>query len=225
MRYLNLNKVITGTQAKKADTYAIETMGIPSLSLMETASSKVADYIIRNFPTSPVTIVCGTGNNGADGICIARILTGDRRFNGSIQAVITGDLEHASWEFLHQLSEYKRIGGNITYYRNGDALPSSDVLVDAVFGIGLLSELREDKKDLLIKADSMHYPHVIAVDIPSGINSDTGELMGAGIHAEITVTFGRSKTGLITGAGQEYAGTVIIEDIGIPDEAYDHVLS
>ena len=71
----------------------------------------------------------------------------------------------------------------------------------------------------------MHYPHVVAVDVPSGINSDTGELMGAGIHANTTVTFGRSKTGLITGEGKEFAGNVIVENIGIPDEAYDHVLS
>ena len=218
-------EAISGTASKKADRYAIDVLGIPSLTLMETASSKVAAHIIRSFPSSSVLILSGTGNNGADGICIARLITEDSEFTGAVQAVVSGNLEHASWEFLHQLSEFKRIGGKITYYKNGDGLPSSDVLVDAVFGIGLLSQLREDKKYLLTKADCMHYPHVIAVDIPSGINSDTGELMGAGIHAGTTVTFGRSKTGLITGEGQEYAGSVIVEDIGIPEEAYDHALS
>ena len=218
-------EAITGTASKRADRYAIDVLGIPSLTLMETASSKVAAHIIRNFPSSSVAILSGTGNNGADGICIARLLCEDPAFTGTVQAVVAGNLEHASWEFLHQLAQFKRIGGNVTYYRNGDVLPSSDVLVDAVFGIGLLSQLREDKKELLMSADCMHYSHVIAVDIPSGINSDTGELMGAGIHSETTITFGRSKTGLITGEGREYAGNVIVEDIGIPDEAYDHVLS
>ena len=217
--------VISGTVSKKADRYAIDVLGIPSLTLMETASSKVAAHIISNFPTSSVLVLSGTGNNGADGICIARLLCESTAFTGTLQAVVAGNLEHASWEFLHQLSEFKRIGGKISYFRNGDSLPSSDVLVDAVFGIGLLSQLREDKKELLMSADCMHYSHVIAVDIPSGVNSDTGELMGAGIHSETTITFGRNKTGLITGAGREYAGNVIVEDIGIPDEAYDHVLS
>ena len=216
---------ITGTASKKADRYAIDVLGIPSLTLMETASSKVASYIISNFSSSSVLVLSGTGNNGADGICIARLLSENSSFTGTVQAVVAGNLEHASWEFLHQLAEYKKIGGTISYYRNGDTLPSSDVLIDAVFGIGLLSQLREDKKELLSKADNIHYPHVVAVDIPSGINSDNGELMGAGIHAHTTVTFGRSKTGLITGEGKSYAGDVIVEDIGIPDEAYEHVLS
>lgn len=217
--------IITGTESKAADRYAIDVLGIPSLTLMENASSKVASHIISNYPSSSALVLSGTGNNGADGVCIARLLTEDNKFNGTVQVLVSGNLEHASWEFLYQLSEFKRLGGNITYYKEGDALPSSDVLVDAVFGIGLLSTLREDKKELLIKADNMHYSNVIAVDIPSGINSDTGDLMGAGIHADTTITFGRSKTGLITGEGKDYAGDVIVEDIGIPDEAYDHVLS
>lgn len=217
--------IITGTESKAADRYAIDVLGIPSLTLMENASSKVASHIISNYPSSSVLVLSGTGNNGADGVCIARLLTEDNKFNGTVQVLVSGNLEHASWEFLYQLSEFKRLGGIITYYKEGDALPSSDVLVDAVFGIGLLSTLREDKKELLIKADNMHYSNVIAVDIPSGINSDTGDLMGAGIHADTTITFGRSKTGLISGEGKDYAGDVIVEDIGIPDEAYDHVLS
>jgi len=218
-------EVISGTDSKKADRYAIDVLGIPSLTLMETASSKAAAHIVSRFPSSSVTVLSGTGNNGADGICIARLLSENSKFTGTVQAVVSGNLEHASWEFLHQLAQYKRIGGKLTYYKTGDALPPSDVLVDAVFGIGLLSPLREDKKELLMKVDSMHYLHVVAVDIPSGINSDTGELMGAGIRAEVTVTFGRNKTGLITGEGKDYAGEVIVEDIGIPEEAYDHALS
>ena len=220
-----MNKVITGTQAKKADTYAIETMGIPSLTLMETASSKVADYIIRNFPTSHVTIVCGTGNNGADGVCIGKLLLSDRKFIGQTEVFITGNLEHATWEFLHQLSEYRRLGGTFTICREHTSIPEGGVLVDAVFGIGLQTRLREDKAELLKNLDLQKHKYVIAVDIPSGINSDTGELTGAGIHADTTITFGMNKTGLIQGDGKEYAGEIIVEDIGIPGEAYDHVLS
>ena len=220
-----MSSIITGTQAKSADTYAIGTLGIPSLTLMETASSKVSDFICDNFPSASVLVLSGTGNNGADGICIARQLMENVKFTGRIEVIVAGNVEHGSWEFFHQLSEYKRIKGSLSFHKNRDSLPSADVLVDAVFGIGLLSQLREDKAALLKLADDMHYPHVIAVDVPSGINSDTGELMGAGIHAEHTITFGRNKTGLTAADGKDYAGEVRVEDIGIPDEAYDHVLS
>jgi len=97
--------------------------------------------------------------------------------------------------------------------------------VDAVFGIGLKTLLREERAWVLRTADSMNYKNVIAVDVPSGINSDTGILMGAGIHATATITFGRMKSGLTKALGKEYAGEVFVKDIGIPDEAYDHVLS
>lgn len=218
-------EVITGTASKRADRYAIDVLGIPSLTLMENASSKVSEHILRNFPSSSVLVLSGTGNNGADGVCIARLLHNDPRFEGQISVLIAGNIERASWEFYHQLSEYKRYGGTYSFYKENDPLPDADILVDAVFGIGLLTPLREDKASLLKKADGKNYPNVIAVDIPSGVNSDTGGIMGAGIHADTTVTFGRCKTGLVEGEGKEYAGNIITEDIGIPDEAYDNALS
>jgi len=219
------DRVITGTEAKLADTYAIETMGIPSLELMENASREVTEYLAANFTDSSVLILSGTGNNGADGICVARQILNDDRFTFNPTVLITGNIEHASWEFLHQLSEYKRAGGIFSMAASDLRLPQADVLVDAVFGIGLKTLLREERAWVLRTADSMNYKNVIAVDVPSGINSDTGILMGAGIHATATITFGRMKSGLTKALGKEYAGEVFVKDIGIPDEAYDHVLS
>lgn len=211
--------MITGTQAKAADRYAIDVMGIPSLTLMENASREVAIYIEEHFTDKKILILCGTGNNGADGICVANMLNADKKISTSPAVVITGNLEHASWEFLHQLSEYKKSGGTPLYSGNPD-FSGYDVLVDAVFGIGLKSVLREDKAALLNAADSAGFKHVIAIDMPSGINSDSGELMGAGIHAATTITFGKMKTGLANGSGPEYAGEILVRDIGIPEEAY-----
>ena len=218
-------QVITGTDAKKADIYAIQTMGIPSLELMENASGEVLEYLAANFPESSIVILAGTGNNGADGICVAKLILSDDRFTFNPTVLVSGKIEHASWEFLHQLSEYKKAGGIFSYINAGYKFPDADVLVDAVFGIGLQTMLREDRASLLQAADAKAYPHVVAIDIPSGINSDTGVLLGGGIHATTTITFGRNKTGLTRALGKEYAGEVIIKDIGIPDEAYDHVLS
>ncbi len=215
--------MITGTEAKNADIYAIETLGIPSLELMENASTSVVEHLASNYPESSILILAGTGNNGADGICVARMIHDDDRFMFNPTVLVSGNIEHASWEFLHQLSEYKRVGGIFSYIDKDYKFPEADVLVDAVFGIGLKTILREDRAALLKAADKMNYTHVIAIDIPSGINADTGVLMGAGIHADTTITFGRTKTGLVKAMGIEYSGEVIVKDIGIPDEAYDHV--
>ena len=212
--------MITGTQAKLADRYAIDVMGIPSLTLMENASREIARYIEEHYSDKRVLILCGTGNNGADGICTANILNVSGKMKTPPSVVITGNLEHASWEFLHQLSEYKKAGFVPVFASGSDFFAGYDVLVDAVFGIGLKSELREDKARLLNAADSSRFEAVIAVDVPSGINSDSGELMGAGIHATATITFGKMKTCLAGGNGPEYAGEVLVRDIGIPEEAY-----
>jgi len=212
--------MITGTQAKAADRYAIDVMGIPSLTLMENASREVATYIEEHFASQKILILCGTGNNGADGICIANILNANKKISTPPTVAVTGNLEHASWEFLHQLSEYKKTGFAPVFAHGNDIFEGYDVLVDAVFGIGLKTELREDKAALLKAADNTGFKHVIAVDMPSGINSDSGELMGAGIHATATITFGKMKTGLAEGLGPDYAGEVIVRDIGIPEEAY-----
>ena len=215
-----IENMITGTQAKAADRYAIDVMGIPSLTLMENASREVASYIEEHFIPEKILILCGTGNNGADGICIANILNRNKRISTAPAVVITGNLEHASWEFLHQLSEYKRAGFSPVFAKECNVFSGYDVLVDAVFGIGLKTELREDKAVLLKAADSAGFKHVIAVDMPSGINSDSGEVLGAAVHATVTVTFGRMKTGLAKGEGPGYAGEVLVKDIGIPEEAY-----
>ena len=215
-----IENMITGTQAKAADRYAIDVMGIPSLTLMENASREVASYIEEHFISEKILILCGTGNNGDDGICIANILNRNKRISTAPAVVITGNLEHASWEFLYQLSEYKKAGSTPVFAKDNDLFSGYDVLVDAVFGIGLKSVLRDDKASLLNAADNAGFKHVIAVDMPSGINSDSGELMGAGIHASATITFGRMKTGLAKGEGPGYAGEVLVKDIGIPEEAY-----
>ena len=215
-----IENMITGTQAKAADRYAIDVMGIPSLTLMENASREVASYIEEHFISEKILILCGTVNNGADGICIANILNRNKRISTAPAVVITGNLEHASWEFLYQLSEYKKAGSTPVFAKGNDLFSGYDVLVDAVFGIGLKSVLRDDKASLLNAADNAGFKHVIAVDMPSGINSDSGELMGAGIHASATITFGRMKTGLAKGEGPGYAGEVLVKDIGIPEEAY-----
>ena len=208
---------ITGTVAKAADRYAMDVMGLKSLTLMETASSKIAEYVMKHFPLShKISVLCGVGNNGADGVCASRILL---REGYQPHVYIVGSLEKASWEFLYQLCHFRQAGGVVTMYRP-DTLPDDDILIDAIFGIGLHREIVGDYRLFIEEANRRSHGFVLAIDAPSGINTDTGELMGCGIKADVTITFGRNKTGLVCGAGQKLAGQVLVEDIGIPDEAY-----
>ena len=212
--------VITGTQAKAADRYAIDVLGIPSLSLMEKASFYIADYVINNHNGAKVLIISGTGNNGADGICIGRML----QENGFLPVVICcGNIWKATWEFYSQLADFKRLGGKIIPYSENMAdLPDADVLIDAVFGIGLKREVQGSFKTLIEKMNA-HRSIKISVDIPSGINSDTGDEMGISFKADQTFTFGRNKTGLVTGEGVKEAGKIVVCDIGIPEDVYRKV--
>lgn len=208
---------ITGTVAKAADRYAMDVMGLKSLTLMETASSKIAEYVMKHFPLShKISVLCGVGNNGADGVCASRILL---RESYQPHVYIVGNLEKASWEFLYQLCHFQQAGGAVTMYRP-DTLPDDDILIDGIFGIGLHREIAGDYRLFIEEANRHSHGFVLAIDAPSGINTDTGALMGCGIKADVTITFGRNKTGLVRGAGRELAGRVLVEDIGIPDEAY-----
>ncbi len=208
---------ITGTVAKTADRYAMDVMGLKSLTLMETASSKIAEYVMKHFPLShKISVLCGVGNNGADGVCASRILL---RKGYQPHVYIVGNLEKASWEFLYQLCHFQQAGGAVTMYRP-NTLPDDDILIDGIFGIGLHREIAGDYRLFIEEANRRRHGFVLAIDAPSGINTDTGALMGCGIKADVTITFGRNKTGLVCGAGQKLAGRVLVEDIGIPDEAY-----
>lgn len=272
---------ITGTVAKAADRYAMDVMGLKSLTLMETASSKVAEYVMKHYPlcgehdlqsAAPImvnevganggaypkrsesdgnhlkiSVLCGVGNNGADGVCASRMLLGE---GYQPQVYIVGNLEKASWEFLYQLCHFQQAGGTVTMYHpdvdtanagevavmsvhpdsataaddaspfRANRLPDDDILIDAIFGIGLHREIAGDYRAFIEEANRRRHEFVLAIDAPSGINTDTGELMGCGIKADVTITFGRNKTGLVCGAGRNFAGRVLVEDIGIPDEAY-----
>ena len=284
---------ITGTVAKAADRYAMDVMGLKSLTLMETASSKIAEYVMKHFPLAQkrvdasvtnevkdapaehvslgagvadvngvrdrqkpaaryqdlkISVLCGVGNNGADGVCASRMLL---REGYQPQVYIVGNLEKASWEFLYQLCHFQQAGGTVTMYHpdvdtanageaaamavypdsataaddaslfRANRLPDDDILIDGIFGIGLHREIAGDYRAFIEEANRRRHGFVLAIDTPSGINTDTGELMGYGIKADVTITFGRNKTGLVCGAGQNFAGRVLVEDIGIPDEAYE----
>lgn len=209
MRY-----VISGTDFKQVDKYTIDTVGIPSLVLMERAALSVAEEVIKcTNHTERITAVCGIGNNGADGVAAARILC-NRGYDTCVYFI--GSMEKATEEFKKQISIYEIMGGRVLEY-NGEI--QGDVIIDAIFGIGLSRNVEGKYKDVIECINGLE-KKVFAVDIPSGVNADTGKIMGECVRADVTVTFGMKKLGHIFYPGADYSGKVVVSEIGFPEVSY-----
>ena len=208
---LTMRYVVTGEQMKEIDRYTIETIGIPSLVLMERAAMAVAKEAEKLAGKNDIIwAVCGTGNNGADGVAAARMLA----MRGySVTIIIVGNMERGTREFHTQ----RMIAGNLnlSMVEWRDFIPGRcDLIIDGVFGVGLTRDVEGEYRKVLESLGKMDRAKVIAVDIPSGIHSTTGQIMGTAIKADVTVTFGWEKLGSILYPGREYCGKVIVEDIG-----------
>lgn len=207
---------VTGLQMKQIDQDTIERIKIPSVVLMERAALASADEVINMESVRTVLVVCGTGNNGADGIAVGRILKG-RGYE--VTVVLAGNLEHATKE--HQLQQEIAQNLDVCLVKAEDFLRSHaahyDVIVDALFGIGLARPIEGTYRALMQLLQEYQESRIVAVDIPSGIHADTGEVMGIALKADVTVTFGYLKSGLMLNPGKAYAGHVVTADIGFSD--------
>lgn len=234
--------IVTGNQMKQIDQDTIVRIGIPSMVLMERASLAVAeaaeelaaygkafsgrtdalkDKVLSRQERAEKRIlcVCGTGNNGADGIAAGRILQG-RGYD--VTVLLAGNQEHATPENRQQQQIAAQL--NVPVVSASDFIPGDyDVIVDAVFGIGLGRNVEGSYKELLERLSELKQAAVVAVDIPSGINSDTGAVMGTALAADVTVTFGYCKDGLVLYPGRAYAGMVKVADIGFSDISLEKI--
>ena len=182
--------------------------GVPGLTLMENAGRAVADAIVRRWGARPVSVLCGPGNNGGDGFVTARLLAdagwpvrlgllGARERLKGDAAAVAGRWEHPVEPLSLSL------------------LDGEPLVVDALFGAGLARPL-EGVALALAEASAARHLSCVAVDIPSGIHGDTGEILGGAFRAAVTVTFCRRKYGHLLLPGREHAGEVLVADIGIP---------
>lgn len=204
-----MKRIVTGYQMKALDAYTIETMGVPSLVLMERAALAVTDEILSgDYSLDRILVVCGTGNNGGDGVAVARIL----HFKGYKVAIFAAGNPN-------RYSDGMKAQIKIAQNYHVDFVTKPDyheytVIVDAIFGVGLARPVMGNFRKIIDQINLSNIP-VVAVDIPSGLHSDTGAVMGAAIRAAATITFAFSKSGLLMGHGQTHAGKVITADIGI----------
>ncbi|MCL0040175.1 NAD(P)H-hydrate dehydratase [Thermodesulfovibrionales bacterium] len=206
-------KVATAEEMREIDRVTTEEYSIQSLVLMERAGLAVASMVKELCPNQRVLVICGSGNNGGDGIVVARNLHNE---GFKVNVVMLAQKDSLSPDCSIQYQIAKKIGLPLEF-RN--SLNRADihgaVVVDAVFGTGLVRSVKERFADIFASINNSGVP-VIAVDIPSGVSSDTGEVLGEAIKADYTVTFGLPKRGHLLYPGAEYTGRLFVEDIGFP---------
>ncbi len=223
---------LTGKEASEIDKFTINVTGIPGISLMENAAGCVADFIAelsegRGCPLKAL-FVCENGNNGGDGVAAARILK-ERGFETAVYLINAVPKKTDSF-----MAQYKKAvdcgvpvysGDNVSdnaSFDIGSLMKDYDVLVDAVFGVGLSRDVGGIHADIIEKMNESSLIKV-AVDIPSGINSESGSVMGTAFRADHTVTFGSVKTGMLFKEGRKCSGNIRTCDIGFSPEAYEAV--
>ena len=218
-------KIVTATQMQVLDRRTITEAHIPGLTLMENAGAGVVaemEHAYGPLANKRVTILCGKGNNGGDGLVVARLL---RRKRARPSVLLLAHPKDLQGDASRMYRRFVTAAGSASIHANPNAervrsqLQSADVAVDAILGTGLSSPVSGAYKaaiDLLNEISAEKQCPVVAVDLPSGIHADTGAVLGAAVRASLTVTFGLPKVGLYLGEGIDHAGQVCIFDIGIP---------
>jgi ADP-dependent NAD(P)H-hydrate dehydratase / NAD(P)H-hydrate epimerase len=208
-------RVVTAEQMRRFDRWAISEIGIPSLVLMENAALGVADAIGERFPEAEeVLLLCGPGNNGGDGLALARHLYG-RGYRCRVWLAVEG--RRLVGDAASQLGFLQGLGVPVHEMAEADfvALPRADVVVDALFGTGLSRALEGDY-GTLAGAISAHEAPVVAVDLPSGLDASHGAPIGPHVRADVTVTFARPKLAHVLDPAARAVGEVVVADLGVP---------
>lgn len=219
-------KLVTASQMRSLDKAATEKYGIVPLDLMERAGKGVADLVVRHFPKRcKVIIFTGKGNNGGDGLVAAGYLV-DYGYSVTICLLspwtdFSPDAR-VNWDELAGKNvDIIDIVSESDLRKEHTRLSCADVVVDAIFGTGLSSEVTGKYRAVIEYINSLSKP-VVAVDIPSGLSADTGQPLGVAVRARFTAALGALKVGLVTATGMEYAREVELIDIGIPAELLDN---
>ncbi len=214
-------KAITAEQMKELDQLAINDYKIPSLLLMEHAAMAVFKEIKKNHSKkSRILIVCGSGNNGGDGLALARILI---QYKYKPTIYLLSEYEKLSDLSKRQYDILKLLKANIVQIEEKEQLDYADnwdIIIDAIFGISLNREIKGIYNEV-IEYINCQYAEIISLDLPSGVDASTGNVLGNAVFADKTITFGFSKIGLHLYPAAEYCGKIIVANIGIPKIAFN----
>lgn len=218
-------RVVTARQMQELDRRAIDERGIPGLQLMENAGRGAFEQIKRCFPGDPgrsIVVLCGRGNNGGDGFVIARHFLKE---GARVTVFLLSSADRVSGDARTNLQAYLQTGGALQeildeeqWGRSAGDMKHAGIIVDALLGTGLSSELSGLYKRAIEDINALSHARVVSADIPSGIDATTGRVLGAAVKAHLTCTFGLPKRGLLVYPGASHAGRLEVIDIGIPEE-------
>ena len=206
---------------KKIDSFAINELKIPSIVLMENAAISFVKHIDVNEEN--FLIICGKGNNGGDGYAIARQLFSKGK-NVKIFCISNEDMSN---DCMINYKICKNMGIKIFYEIEelDKLLLDCNVVIEGIFGTGLNSEIKGIYREIIEKINTASNNKAIySIDIPSGINGDTGEIMGISVKADITISFVTYKKGFLNSKIKDYLGKVIIENIGLNETNINHLV-
>ncbi len=221
--------LVTAGEMQAMDRQTIESFGIPGIELMENAGQGATRFLLDHFsgiPKTNIGVIAGRGNNGGDGFVIARRLC-QEGIKVSVyllaeHSAVKGDAA-ANLELLSPLGiPIIEIPDGKSFSNYKSDMRHFDLWVDAILGTGLKSDVKGYFRDVITFINSLKKP-IFSVDIPSGLNSDTGQACGTCIHAQATATFGFAKTGHIFQPGAGFTGKLEIVDIGIPDHIAEEI--
>ncbi len=213
--------VCTAEQMREIDRTTIEDYGVPGVVLMEAAGRGVVDVVceLQDPADLRVVVLCGSGNNGGDGYVVARHLI---TRGAVVTTLLLADRAKIRGDALINLQILERMKADIRSVRDAEelrleqaALNQAQVVVDALLGTGLNSDVRGQYRRVLERANRCSCLKV-AVDIPSGLHADNGQVLGVAFCADHTVTFAYPKVGLVTHPGVEQTGALHVVDIGVP---------
>lgn len=205
---------------RELDRQAVEIHTVPGIELMNRAGTALFEELMVRWPEARrIAVVCGGGNNGGDGFVVARLAL-EQGLEPKLvcvtdPATLKGDARKA-WGAA-------QAAGLVPVLFRPSVFDDADVIVDAMFGIGLDREIEGMAANVVHAINCSRVP-VLAVDIPSGLAADTGTVLGCAVKATATVTFIGLKQGLFTGAGPEYCGAILFNDLGVPLAVYDEVI-
>ena len=203
----------TADQARTVDRRAIDELGIPGYTLMQRAGQTAFEALQRHWPQARrLCAVCGSGNNGGDGLVVARLA---KAAGLEVGVVLLGKGPREGGEAAQALADWQAAGGEVVAFEG--SLPAADVYVDGLFGTGLT---RAPEGVWAQAIEALGGREVLALDVPSGLGADTGAAPGAVVTAGLTVSFILRKRGLYTGVGPDCGGERLFADLGVPASAH-----
>ncbi len=216
-------------QVRELDRIAIEDFNIQSYTLMQRAGAAAFSALQKHWPQAKkILIICGKGNNAGDGYVLARLA-----HEHGLQVICCGQAQGlplhgrpCKGDSQTAYEDAKKIGVKFSPLPQGEGLGVrvADVIIDALLGTGIQGQVRDEYKTAIQEINDSNIP-VLAIDVPSGLNSDTGTILGACVKADLTITFVGCKQGFFTGLAPAYCGEILYDDLDLPKEIFNKITS